>query len=197
MSGTQASPGSVPGPGRATATGTGEAAGNDPSMEDILASIRRILSEEEPAPGPAATEPEPADKSDEVLVLDASMLVPDEPAPSRPEPPSPPPPPRVLEAAIVPPPRPLPVMTSEPTPPAALVAPEAAAAAASAMGSLLRTLAAERTLQVRQGGLTIEDIVREELRPLLKAWLDAHLPEMVERLVQAEIQRVVGRGSVP
>ena len=35
--------------------------------------------------------------------------------------------------------------------------------------------------------------MREELRPLLKDWLDAHLPPLVERLVRAEIERVVGR----
>jgi cell pole-organizing protein PopZ len=73
------------------------------------------------------------------------------------------------------------------------VAPEAAAAAASSVDSLVRTLAADRTMQVRSGGPTIEDIVREELRPLLKAWLDTNLPPIVERLVRAEIERVVGR----
>ena len=36
--------------------------------------------------------------------------------------------------------------------------------------------------------------MREELRPLLKEWLDAHLPPLVERLVRTEIERVVGRG---
>jgi cell pole-organizing protein PopZ len=35
--------------------------------------------------------------------------------------------------------------------------------------------------------------VREELRPLLKDWLDQHLPGLVERLVRSEIERVVGR----
>ena len=79
--------------------------------------------------------------------------------------------------------------------PPSLVAPEAAAAAASSVGSLVRTLA-ERTMQVHSGGPTIEDIVREELRPLLKAWLDANLPPLVERLVRVEIERVVGR-AVP
>jgi len=77
-----------------------------------------------------------------------------------------------------------------------LVAPEAAAAAASSVGSLVRTLAAERYTQVHSGGPTIEDLVREEIRPLLKDWLDAHLPSLVERLVRAEIERVVGR-AVP
>ena len=39
----------------------------------------------------------------------------------------------------------------------------------------------------------VEDLVREEIRPLLKSWLDQHLPPIVERLVQAEIERVVAR----
>jgi cell pole-organizing protein PopZ len=43
------------------------------------------------------------------------------------------------------------------------------------------------------GGPTLEDMVREEIRPLLKAWLDENLPPVVERLVRAEIERVVGR----
>ena len=50
--------------------------------------------------------------------------------------------------------------------------------------------------QVWTGGPTIEDIVREELRPLLKQWLDTNLPPLVERLVRTEIERVVGR-AVP
>jgi cell pole-organizing protein PopZ len=42
----------------------------------------------------------------------------------------------------------------------------------------------------------LEDLVREELRPLLKAWLDTNLPALVERIVRAEIQRVVERSNV-
>ncbi|MEJ1978939.1 MAG: DUF2497 domain-containing protein [Acetobacteraceae bacterium] len=57
----------------------------------------------------------------------------------------------------------------------------------------MRTLVAERSTQVHRGGPTIEDLVREEIRPLLKGWLDTHLPPLVERLVRAEIERVMGR----
>lgn len=181
MSGAHAPPGT---PTAGTASGSGEGSGSDPSMEDILASIRRILSEEEPQAAPNVPEPVPGEKSDGVLVLDPSMMLPDQPpAPIPAEP----------QAELLPPARPEPPAEG---PAPALVAPEAAAAAATAMGSLLRTLAADRALKVRPGGATIEDIVREELRPLLKDWLDAHLPGMVERLVRAEIERVVGR-SVP
>jgi len=48
-------------------------------------------------------------------------------------------------------------------------------------------------MAVHRGGPTLEDIVREEIRPMLKAWLDQNLPPLVERLVAAEIERVIGR----
>jgi len=151
-------------------------AGSDPSMEDILASIRRILSEDE-APHAPGAEPEPHQEGG-VLTLDPAMIVSD---PAREAAP-------IQHAAVAP--------MQPPAQPQTLVAPEAADAAAAALGNLVRTLAAERNLAVRAAGPTIEDIVREEIRPLLKAWLDANLPPLVERLVRAEIERVVGR-AVP
>ena len=114
-------------------------------------------------------------------MLDPSMLLPEEPPPL---PTSPAPPPAAA-------PEPAPVVT----PLSTLVAPEAAAAAASAVGSLVRTLASERNLLVRSGGPTVEELVRDEIRPLLKEWLDTNLPSLVERLVRAEIERVVGRAD--
>jgi len=187
----------------------------DPSMEDILASIRRILSEDEV---PAPAEPAPPSSltsagpdNDDVLVLDASMMAADDqqsqaaaapqesarlssadrsasdhlPMPS---------------AAHQPP---MPSAADHPPAPSAahhastLLAPEAAAAAASAMETLVRTLGdrpdSDPQTLVRSGGPTIEDIVRDEIRPLLKAWLDANLPRLTERLVREEIQRLSGR----
>ena len=79
--------------------------------------------------------------------------------------------------------------------PDALVAPAAAAAAALSIGSLRRKLDAERQPGPRGGGITVEDMVREALRPMLKTWLDENLPPIVERLVRAEIERVVGRSD--
>ncbi len=155
----------------------------DPSMEDILASIRRILSEDETVTNAAPAEPA---TQDDVLELDESMIVQEEPAPAEVEPP---PAPEIAPVMVTPPPPPAPQAESAP----GLMAPEAAAAAASSVGELVRSLTVERTMQVRGGGLTIEDIVREEIRPLLKAWLDQHLPPVVERLVRSEIERVVGR----
>ncbi len=181
--------------------------GADPSMEDILASIRRILNEEDTKP---VQEPSHA-PADDVLALDEGMMVsepsaPPPPAPPRPEPTRPETPRAETPRAEPPRAEPAPAaafapVASEPPPapsppPASssdLVAPEAAAAAATAVGTLLRTLASERNTQVHRGGPTIEDLVREEIRPLLKQWLDTHLAPMVERLVRTEIERVVGR----
>lgn len=167
----------------------------DPSMEDILASIRRILSEDETAPPPGAAPP--PDDTD-VLTLDASMLVTEPPHPE-PPPGQPPPParPEPEPPAPAPPPMPPPPMAPSPMAvepaPAGLMAPEPVAAAAFSVGSLVRTLAEHQSLAVYRGGPTLEDIVREEMRPMLKGWLDENLPPLVERLVRAEIDRVVGR----
>ena len=194
-----------------------EGATRDPSMEDILASIRRILSEDEthaaPPPvappqavqaGPGLAAPDsatpvpakstgaaPASAEPDVLVLNEDMLVP-EPMPLEVPP--------VAERARPEPGVAAPVLASPPpiAPPPAyppLIARDAATAAANSVGELVRTLAHERASSVYRGGPTIEDVVRDEMRPLLKAWLDEHLPAMVERLVRTEIERVVGRAT--
>ncbi len=135
--------------------------GSDPSMDDILASIRRILNEDavqanlDPAAAP----------HDDALILDGSMLAPGS----------------------------APVPTPAPPAGSSLVAPAAAAAAANSVSELVRTLAETRQSATHRQGPTIEDLVREEIRPVLKAWLDTHLPPLVERLVRTEIERVVGR----
>jgi uncharacterized protein len=222
--------------------------GGDPSMEDILASIRRILNEEEPtqgapgvleltpamrvepgpapaAPAPATPRPMPAPVPPIVMPAPVPPIVLPAKAPEavRETPPVPPPapaappqvaPPPVAEPSSPPqfaappppaPPHPAPAPAEQPPPeppaeakpPAAevpsLVAPAAAAAAAASMGELVRRLSGSQQTQVTRGGPTIEDLVREEIRGLLKAWLDENLPRVVERLVRAEIERVVSR----
>lgn len=77
-----------------------------------------------------------------------------------------------------------------------LLAPAVAAAASSSVEALLRRLEAERqaSLQVSTAGsITLEEAVRSELRPMLKAWLDEHLADIVERVVKAEIARLTFR----
>jgi cell pole-organizing protein PopZ len=65
----------------------------------------------------------------------------------------------------------------------ALLSEQATSAAASAFGALAHTV-------LVKNARTLEDLVREMLRPMLKTWLDDNLPTIVERLVRAEIERV-------
>ena len=71
----------------------------------------------------------------------------------------------------------------EPAPDRALISNATVAAVDSAFNSLAHTV-------IGQNARTLEDLVREMLRPMLKSWLDDNLPGMVERIVRAEIERV-------
>jgi uncharacterized protein len=62
-------------------------------------------------------------------------------------------------------------------------------ATTAAIGSAFNGLAHVLLLQ---NARTLEDVVREMLQPLLKTWLDDNLPELVERLIRAEIERISG-----
>jgi hypothetical protein len=180
---------------------------NEPSMEEILASIRRIISDDEvkPAeagvePAPIAEEPPPETIDDDVLDLgaEAALIPAPEPAPPADgdvdflEPPPPPEP-----VAIVPPPppppepAPAPVFAAEPAPPAfdmaQLLSDQTSSAVTSAFGQLAHTV-------LTNNARTLEDLVKDMLKPMLKTWLDDNLPTMVERLVRAEIERVARGG---
>jgi cell pole-organizing protein PopZ len=86
-------------------------------------------------------------------------------------------------------------MPSEPSPPppsslgydslhsSAIISQATSAAVDSAFNQLAQSV-------FTQNGRTIEDLVRDMLRPMLKSWLDDNLPGLVERLVRAEIERV-------
>jgi uncharacterized protein len=67
--------------------------------------------------------------------------------------------------------------------PARLLSAETSAAVDSAFNTLAQTV-------LVQNARTLEDLVREMLRPMLKTWLDENLPGMVERMVRSEIERV-------
>jgi cell pole-organizing protein PopZ len=82
-------------------------------------------------------------------------------------------------------------------PPESLISDKTTDAAASSIGALVRSMSTEKAVAIsKNGSITIEDIVREEIRPLLKSWLDSHLPSLVERVVRAEIERVISRTVV-
>lgn len=176
-------------------------------MEEILASIRRIISEDEPA-GAASSDQPDAEPSEDVLDLTDPIPSADfEPEPE-PEPvftPAPRPAavsaesetqgdleifaaPKPRPAAPKPAPRPAPEPVSEPGEDDALLSPSAAASVSSAFGQLARTA------PMPAAGRSIEDVVREMLRPMLREWLDQHLPEIVEARVQAEVERLSRRG---
>lgn len=211
---------------------TATAKAQEPSMEEILASIRRIIADDD-APAPAKEAPkaatakpveEPASQGqddidalmasmeaevedeevedEDVLELDEQVEAPsnvpsgfkpidgkhdlmfqefEEPPPARePEPdmsfdPEPvmAPPPRIVETPAF----------SMPDPMETLVSNATSSAVSNAFGSLAHTV-------LMQNARTLDDLVKEMLRPMLKQWLDDNLPTMVERLVRSEIERV-------
>lgn len=178
--------------------GSGPASAAEPSMDEILASIRRVLKEE------GATSGE--------LVLDASMRViaPEDMQISATEAPmgqteiesaETAPQAEGIVSALTLDKYPDPVllaglekdinMEEHLQRPAGLIGDQVATEVASSVGSLLRSVNTDRSAQIGRPGLTIEDIVREEIKPVLKSWLDANLPGLVERVVRAEINRVM------
>ena len=199
----------------------------EPSMEEILASIRRIIADDDaakPKPEPAAAKPPPpppkpvpaepaAMSQDDIDAMLSNFDQPaPEPPPAEPEPdvlelteamaaPEPEPPafrtigsePDVMFAEPEPEPEPPPRRPPPPPRPAAS-APEPyimSATTSAAVDAAFHSLA--QTVLV-QNAKTLEDLVKEMLRPLLKSWLDDNLPVLVERLVRAEIERV-SRGN--
>ncbi len=179
-----------------------ETASQEPTMEEILASIRRIISEDDtpaeassqaeaevaavpeaeiepPAPVEAVVEPEPE------IVVAPPIIAPPEPVAE------------IadleddleltekvetsgdldilsVEEAAAPPPPPMPTLVSD----------IVAAAAAASFGHLSATIAMPASVR------TLEDVVREMLTPLLQQWLDANLPGIVQEAVQAEVDRI-------
>jgi cell pole-organizing protein PopZ len=214
----------------------------EPSMEEILASIRRIIADDDSSKAPVrAPEPAPAPKPAPPVmatprpvpppVTRAPSAPPAPPAPSKQDeidavlaeteppklkpqplkaPPSPPPAAEVLdltEAMTTPsfrtidgasdvifaertsePPEPPRPMAPPPAAPATamerdLISTATRAAVDNAFNSLANTV-------LGNNARTLEDLVKEMLRPMLKSWLDDNLPGLVERLVRAEIERV-------
>ena len=179
--------------------------GEEPSMEDILASIRRILSEEE----------EEAQAAEEVGGLEMNLSAEPETEPE-PEPvPEPEP-----EPAPEPMPEPEPVAALEPEPaappPAPMPAPMAdvlqltpemvtseivsastAHAATDILSELAKAILNRRDVAVDDAGqnMTLEGMVREILKPLLREWLDRNLPYLIERLVKKEIDTMINRAE--
>jgi cell pole-organizing protein PopZ len=219
---------------------TQAAKAQEPSMEEILASIRRIIADDDATKAPKA--PEPAKAAAAPAPAPARPAAAAAPKPAPPPPPAPEvsgqddidamfdsvetksngaaepipndildlteemeaPEPRRMDAAAevayneAPPAREVPAMPTveearrqfheQTAPERSLLSSSTTAAVDSAFNSLAHTV-------LVQNSRTLDDLVREMLRPMLKAWLDDNLPNMVERMVRAEIERVSrGRG---
>jgi cell pole-organizing protein PopZ len=81
-----------------------------------------------------------------------------------------------------------PVSVPQKMPGETLLSPSTSAAVSAAFGSLATTILSDNAR-------TLEDIVKEMMKPMLKAWLDENLPGLVERIVRAEIERVARGGK--
>jgi cell pole-organizing protein PopZ len=77
-----------------------------------------------------------------------------------------------------------------------LVSAAAAAATTASFAALARAVdSSNASDQVSVGGRTLEDIVKEIMRPMIREWLDANLPALTERLVRREIERIAHKGQ--
>lgn len=192
-----------------------EQSSQEPTMEEILASIRRIISEDEAPAAEAPAMPDIDVRPEVVPEHSAPVLPVPEPEPERAAAAAGPaeaqddddgdleltqrvethgdldfvdagPTPAPEPVAEAPPPmaEPLPLPPGE-----GLVSDPIAAATAAAFGRL------SGSILMPAEGRTLEDVVRELLRPLLQQWLDDNLPTIVQTAVDAEVERIA-RGRV-
>ena len=63
------------------------------------------------------------------------------------------------------------------------------------MQELAKALLNKRDIGIGNRDMTLEGLVRELLRPLLKEWMDQNLPYLIERLVKKEIDHMVNRAE--
>ena len=170
----------------------------EPTMEEILASIRRIISEDDAPKGEDVEAAAPAaidDEEDDVLEL-TERAHEDDPAQSGEEVMAPPEPeaPPVMDSPAEPysEPEPTRAFRPEPEPMAPrpttreepLISPRAATVAASAFREL------SAVAQPPRESRTLEDLAREMLEPMLRQWLDENLPRIVESAVRDEVERI-------
>jgi len=174
----------------------------DLSIEEILDSIRQIISEDDEEGGeesqPEAKEAPPApveepEPEEEVIELTDKIEEPKPEPEPEPEPtpePEPEPEPEPVEEFEEPEPDEIDMTgpeDNEQSDDDNVLRGIAESAAMDGFEKLVKKTAIE------YNGITIEEIVRTELKPLLREWLDDNLPNMIERLVQEELERVSKR----
>lgn len=77
----------------------------------------------------------------------------------------------------------------------ALVSGQAAQMSMDVLSELARAIMDRREMGLGDKDVTLEGMVREMLRPLLREWLDRNLPYLIERLVKKEIDKMVNRAE--
>lgn len=155
----------------------------EPSMEEILSSIKRIIAEEGDPPGrprrstraESSVPAGPSEPSPEILELNtpAPLVSTREPEPIAPEPPVSPS---------------FPAQQAAPPVDPAILSREAVQATRGSLDSLSRLV----TRPEPGSDGTLEGLVRDMLRPILREWLDANLPQLVETMVAREIAKITG-----
>lgn len=158
---------------------------NEPSMEDILSSIKKIIAEDSSKPqGFTRTRGLPVEETVEIetpvadsYVAEADIAdvdVDDE----------------ILELTqSAPADMPAFEQPAAPAAEAPIVSTVAVEASRHALASLSKMVVKPEVA----GSDTLEGVVRDMLKPMLKDWLDANLPEIVERMVAQEVARISGR----
>ena len=190
---------------------TGKTPEQEPSIEEILASIRQIISDDDDTREPGVIEQPPEEKAEIPVyqpepekeqprqsfadVLDLTNEITEEekviPAP-------------VEEKFEIPAYRPEPERKPEPRPSFEVgfgddedvFTRPAAQATTDAFSRLVGNIPLERPesrIIHGDGGLTLEDITRDLLRPMLRQWIDENVPRLVERLVEKELEKLARR----
>ena len=132
--------------------------GREPSMEEILASIKKVIAEDKSA----RALPEPVSEAEESVEQGEEDFL-------------------ELEDTLAPP--------ADLGPP---LLDSATAGATRSSFDQLTTVAASVPAMPQQAN-PLEEMVRDMLRPILKQWLDDHLPRLVDEHVKREITRITGR----
>lgn len=167
-----------------------EKTATEPNLDEILGSIRRIITEGEAPPpvAPVAPRAPRIEPADDVLLLTerapplAELPLDDAPIAAEPiiepvsEPVAEPPSPEPVHAAEQPPPQEISLMTDSPVSSAA--SEDAAPAAAPA------------SIFMPSQNRTLEDVVTELLAPMVQKWLDENLEALVKARVDEEVARL-------
>lgn len=179
----------------------------EPSIEEILGSIRRIIADDDEAQQPAAASPggfsdalkqadsfvaeddeEPLELTQKIDEEGTIVDIPSDEPPARPAYTPPQNFDQSTEDEII-------MIDETDEAPVAqtadpLVSQTATAATAAIMAKLARSTSINRA---GNEGTTLEDLVKEMVRPMLREWLDQHLPELVQSMVERELERIARR----